>query len=138
MYDLDPDVHGSFDFVFMGSLLLHLRDPAGALMAVRRVAGGELLSVDSVSPLLTLPPPPPARGQVRGAGLAALVGDEPGRLPPPFRGGRVHGRQRRQAVPGRHPRRIPSRSRGRAGRCTAALQEARARRGIPHAWVLAR
>ncbi len=54
VYALDPNTHGSFDFVFMGSLLLHLRDPVGALMAVRRVTRGQLLSVDSISPLLTL------------------------------------------------------------------------------------
>ena len=31
VYDLDPAVHGTFDVVFLGSLLLHLRDPVGAL-----------------------------------------------------------------------------------------------------------
>jgi tRNA (mo5U34)-methyltransferase len=37
VYDLDPEVHGQFDFVYMGSLILHLRDPIRALDAVRRV-----------------------------------------------------------------------------------------------------
>ena len=54
VYDLDPDEHGTFDFVFVGSLLLHLRDPVGALMAVRGVTRGALLSFDVVSPLLSL------------------------------------------------------------------------------------
>ncbi len=34
VYDLDPDEIGSFDFVYVGSLLLHLRDPVRALAAV--------------------------------------------------------------------------------------------------------
>jgi hypothetical protein len=43
VYDLKPEVIGTFDFAFFGTLLLHLRDPAGALMAVRRVLTGELI-----------------------------------------------------------------------------------------------
>ena len=52
----------------MGSLLLHLRDPVGALMAVRRVTRGQLLSVDSISPLLTFlhPRQPVARFEAPG------------------------------------------------------------------------
>jgi SAM-dependent methyltransferase len=63
VYDLDPDELGQFDFVFIGSLLLHLRDPVAALAAIRRVLRGELLSVDALSPLLTLlhPTQPVAR-----------------------------------------------------------------------------
>jgi hypothetical protein len=49
-----PDEVGEFDFVFIGSLLLHLRDPVGALAAIRGVLRGELLSVDTISPWLTL------------------------------------------------------------------------------------
>ena len=48
VYALDPDHDGEFDFVYLGSLLLHLRDPVGALAAVRRVCRGELLVVDTV------------------------------------------------------------------------------------------
>jgi tRNA (mo5U34)-methyltransferase len=54
VYELTADVVGQFDFVFMGSLLLHLRDPVAALAAVRSVLRGELLSVDAISPLLTI------------------------------------------------------------------------------------
>jgi tRNA (mo5U34)-methyltransferase len=54
VYDLDPGWVGEFEFVFMGNLLLHLRDPVGAVAAVRRVCRGELLSFDVVSPLLSL------------------------------------------------------------------------------------
>jgi tRNA (mo5U34)-methyltransferase len=48
IYDLDPDEVGQFDFVYLGSLLLHLRDPIGALSRVRTVARGRLLAVDAV------------------------------------------------------------------------------------------
>src|SRR5262249_40673213 len=54
VYDLAPDLVGEFDFVFMGSLLLHLRDPIRALSAIGGVLRGELLSVDALSPPLTL------------------------------------------------------------------------------------
>src|SRR5205085_7629183 len=54
VYDLEPGWLGTFDFVFMGNLLLHLRDPIGALQAVRSVCRGELLSFEVVSPLLSL------------------------------------------------------------------------------------
>jgi len=48
-YDLNPATLGYFDFVFMGSILLHLRDPHRALAAVRTVTRGELLSNDVFS-----------------------------------------------------------------------------------------
>jgi tRNA (mo5U34)-methyltransferase len=54
VYELDPDVHGMFDVVYLGSLLLHLRDPIGALERVRSVTGGVLVSVDAFSIPLTL------------------------------------------------------------------------------------
>lgn len=53
-YDLDPEVHGTFDFVYVGSLLLHLRDPVRALDAVRRVCSGTLLLCDAVDRRLSL------------------------------------------------------------------------------------
>lgn len=54
VYDLDPDRLGTFDFVFMGSLLLHLRDPIQALTAVRRVTTGAFVSADTFSMSLTV------------------------------------------------------------------------------------
>ena len=54
VYDLDPAVDGEFDFVYFGSLLLHLRDPVGALGAVRQVCRGEIVVLDAVDPLLSL------------------------------------------------------------------------------------
>jgi tRNA (mo5U34)-methyltransferase len=50
IYDLEDADIGSFDFAFIGTLLLHLRDPAGALSAVRGVLAGELLVNDPVAP----------------------------------------------------------------------------------------
>ncbi|HUY65149.1 MAG TPA: class I SAM-dependent methyltransferase [Acidimicrobiales bacterium] len=38
VYDLDVDL-GTFDFVFCGDLLVHLKDPATALERIRRVCG---------------------------------------------------------------------------------------------------
>ena len=68
VYGLSPEIAGTFDFVFIGSLLLHLRDPVGALGAIRSVLRGELLSVDTLSPLLTLlhPTQPVARLEAPG------------------------------------------------------------------------
>jgi tRNA (mo5U34)-methyltransferase len=54
VYDLDPAEHGEFDFVYLGSLLMHLRDPVGALERVRSVCRGQLLVVDNVNLLLSL------------------------------------------------------------------------------------
>ncbi len=48
VYDLDPKDMGSFDFVYVGSLLLHLRDPIRAIERVRSVCGGEALFVDAI------------------------------------------------------------------------------------------
>jgi tRNA (mo5U34)-methyltransferase len=52
VYDLDPAEIGMFDFVYVGSLLLHLRDPVLALERVRSVAKGDVLIVDAVDPEL--------------------------------------------------------------------------------------
>jgi tRNA (mo5U34)-methyltransferase len=54
VYDLDPAELGTFDFAYLGSLLLHLRDPVGALERVRPVVSGRLLVVDVHDPLLSL------------------------------------------------------------------------------------
>jgi tRNA (mo5U34)-methyltransferase len=50
VYDLSPERVGLFDFVYLGSLLLHLRDPIRALEAVRSVVrpGGQVLFVDAI------------------------------------------------------------------------------------------
>jgi tRNA (mo5U34)-methyltransferase len=63
VYDLDPEIHGRYDAVFLGSLLLHLRDPVGALAAIRRVCGGALYVSEAVEliPSLLRPRTPAAR-----------------------------------------------------------------------------
>jgi SAM-dependent methyltransferase len=136
VYDLHPDTHGSFDFVFMGSLLLHLRDPVGALMAVRRVTRGQLLSVDSISPLLTLmhPRQPVARFEAPGWPLWWVMNLAAYRALFPAAGFSVveAGRPFQVASnPGYEPK--PRSRRPLYG----TLQRVLARRGIPHAWVLA-
>ena len=84
VYDLDPDDVGRFDLVYVGSLLVHLRDPVRALERVRSVCEGTLIVVDGIDLPLTLAHPrdPVARLDGRGrpwwwysnaAGLARLV-----------------------------------------------------------------
>jgi tRNA (mo5U34)-methyltransferase len=61
VYELSPESVGEFDFVFLGSLLLHLRDPVRALEAVRSVTRGTFFVNDSISlPLTMLHPREPA------------------------------------------------------------------------------
>jgi tRNA (mo5U34)-methyltransferase len=84
VHELAPDDVGTFDLVFVGDLLLHLRDPIGALERVRSVCSGELVVADVVELLPTLLHPrlPVARLEARGrpwwwlpnrAGLERLV-----------------------------------------------------------------
>ena len=54
VYDLDPSVAGEFDFVYVGSLLIHLRDPVRAVERVRSVCRGQALFVDNVNLSLSL------------------------------------------------------------------------------------
>jgi tRNA (mo5U34)-methyltransferase len=54
VYELSPERIGEFDFCFIGSLLLHLRDPVGALAAIRSVCRGRLVVHDTVSARMTL------------------------------------------------------------------------------------
>ncbi len=63
VHDLSPERLGEFDLVFLGSLLLHLRDPVGALDAVRSVCAGEAVIADAVDaiPSFTRPRTPTAR-----------------------------------------------------------------------------
>lgn len=51
--DLDPDDVGSFDQIYLGSLLLHLRDPIGALERVRSVCRGSLILCDAIDAPMT-------------------------------------------------------------------------------------
>ena len=84
VYDLDEADVGRFDVVYLGSLLVHLRDPVRALERVRSVCSGTLVVVDGIDlPLsLLLRRTPVARLDGRGrpwwwysnaAGLRRLV-----------------------------------------------------------------
>lgn len=66
VYELDPAEDGQFDLVYIGSLLLHLRDPVGALTRVRGVCRGELVLCDTIEPALSL--------LFRGRAVATLDG----------------------------------------------------------------
>ena len=50
VYDLHPDLFGgdTFDLVFMGALLVHLRDPVGALMSARKVCAGRVMTTTPI------------------------------------------------------------------------------------------
>jgi SAM-dependent methyltransferase len=85
IYEVSEGQLGRFDFIFIGDLLLHLRDPVRALAAVRSVLDGELLLNDVISLSLTLQHPVrraalfEARAQPRwwipnASGLRAMVG----------------------------------------------------------------
>jgi SAM-dependent methyltransferase len=52
VYDVCPELFGgkTFDLVFIGALLLHLRDPIGALMAARSVCTQRLIASTPVIP----------------------------------------------------------------------------------------
>ena len=54
VYDLSPETFGTFDFVFVGSILLHLRDPVLALERAREVCAGEALVFDALDLVATL------------------------------------------------------------------------------------
>src|SRR5436305_3693354 len=54
VYEISPEELGTFDFVFVGSLLLHLRDPVGALERIRTVAGGEVVFNDCIEYVLSM------------------------------------------------------------------------------------
>lgn len=48
-YQLSAELVGTFDFVYIGTLLHHLRDPIGALMAIRSVTTGTLCISAAIS-----------------------------------------------------------------------------------------
>jgi tRNA (mo5U34)-methyltransferase len=83
VYDLDPSVHGRFDVVFCGTLLVHLRDPVRALERMREVCAGELVLVECVDALLDviarrvpcarLGPAPEQWWRLNRAGLLGMV-----------------------------------------------------------------
>jgi tRNA (mo5U34)-methyltransferase len=81
VYDVDEENVGLFDFIHLGSLLIHLRDPVGALMRLRRICRRTLLVLDNIDLEMTLLHPRRPLGRLDGLGrpwwwkmnLAALV-----------------------------------------------------------------
>jgi tRNA (mo5U34)-methyltransferase len=69
IYDLSPETVGTFDVIVCGSLLLHLRDPLGALEAVRSVCRGQFLSAETVRLGLSIRNPRRAVADLNGVSL---------------------------------------------------------------------
>jgi tRNA (mo5U34)-methyltransferase len=61
VYDATPEDLGTFDLVFCGSVLIHLRDQMLALERIADLCTGTFLSTEGYSPLLGLLPFPAAR-----------------------------------------------------------------------------
>jgi tRNA (mo5U34)-methyltransferase len=140
VYELDQRELGTFDLVYLGSLLVHLRDPVRALERVRAVCDGMLVLVDGIDLPLSLRAPrsPIARIDGRGrpwwwypnaAGLARVIEAAGFEL--------LEGPRRLFVPPGRgwQPRRFAARQltsrEGRYGLTAAWL-------GDPHAVIVAR
>ena len=67
VYDLDPALHGRFDVVFAGTLLMHLRDPILALERMRAVCSGQLVMIECVDALLDMVRPGQASARLEPA-----------------------------------------------------------------------
>lgn len=139
VYDLDEAEVGRFDFIYLGSLLVHLRDPIRAVERLRSVCDGMMVVVDGIDLELSLllPRRPVATIDGKGrpwwwapnqAGLKQLIEaggfkvvDGPRRFfMPPGPG---------QSTASFHPRLLATR----AGRYALVV----ARRGDPHAVLVA-
>jgi tRNA (mo5U34)-methyltransferase len=139
VYDLDPDRLGRFDFVYVGSLLLHLRDPVRALERVRNVLtpDGRLLLVDAIDRGLARDRRPLASLDGRGrpwwwkpnpAGLARMAEAAGFEL--------VEGPTQVHLPIGRGQR-VPAVPFWRLGTAPGREQWVTRRRGDPHAYLLA-
>ena len=130
VYDLSPELAGTFDFAFVGTILLHLRDPVRALSAVRGVLHGDLLVADQISLSLSLLQPRTPCAHVAGV-------DEPHWWTPNIAGLKrlVHAAGFDVVASG-GPYLLPP-GPGAPRRSTTKARVV-ARLGLPHAWVLAR
>jgi tRNA (mo5U34)-methyltransferase len=68
VYDLDESDAGRFDVIYLGSILVHLRDPVRALERLRAVCTGTMIVVDGIDAALSfwLPRKPVAALDARG------------------------------------------------------------------------
>ena len=139
VYELSAAHAGHFDFAFIGTLLLHLRNPVDALAAVRRVLApdGRLMSNDAVSLPLTLlrPRTPTAEVVMQSPRPYWWVPNAAGRRQLVRAAGYVierHGGPylMRYGAGWERP--------GRPRELTRLLQQLALRRGAPHTWILAR
>lgn len=140
VYDLSPEAFGRFDFVYLGSLLLHLRDPVRALMSARSVCEGTFVLCDAIDLTKTRLFPRDPVASLEGLGrpwwwrpnVAALE-----RMVESAGFERVGETRRVRLTPGRghvRPPVSPSTLRGRSAR----QQVFHSRLGDPHAIVRAR
>jgi tRNA (mo5U34)-methyltransferase len=67
VYDLGPGAVGEFEFAFVGSILLHLRDPVLALERVRSVCRGEALIFEAIDMTGTVLSPRSPRASLDGS-----------------------------------------------------------------------
>jgi tRNA (mo5U34)-methyltransferase len=65
VYDATPEELGTFDLVFCGSVLIHLRDQLLALERMAALSRGMLISAEEYEPRLSLLPWPVSRSHVR-------------------------------------------------------------------------
>ncbi len=83
IYHALPEDLGTFDIVFCGSVLIHLRDQALAIERIGNLCRGTFISVESYDkwlnllpfPVVPLPGRPRRRGGVLGAERPRLEGD---------------------------------------------------------------
>jgi tRNA (mo5U34)-methyltransferase len=68
VYDLSPETVGTYDMVFVGSILVHLRDPVRALAAIRSVAAGPIILNESFDYIPTVLSPRTPRTRFVGGG----------------------------------------------------------------------
>jgi SAM-dependent methyltransferase len=61
VYDATPERLGTFDLVFCGSVLIHLRDQLLALERIASVCTGTFISAEAYDPLIGLLPFPVSR-----------------------------------------------------------------------------
>jgi tRNA (mo5U34)-methyltransferase len=139
-YDLSTEAVGSFDFAVIGTLLLHLRDPVGALAAVRGVLDGDLLLNEPVVtgylgrtrrplaeilmrdgyPFWWVCNPAGLRRMASAAGFAIREASRPYMIP--------YGRGYE----------VPTVAESLPGPLSELPRRLRLRRGAPHVWLLAR
>ena len=72
VYDLSEAELGTFDLVFVGSILVHLRDPVAALAALRPLAKGPVIVNETIDLLPTLYSPRTPRARFAGDGDLVL------------------------------------------------------------------